>query len=375
MLHQYCRWWAALAVLVCLIIGWYRINFYSAVVVPAQQRQSVSTLEQENLFPKLVHQTWKTNDISSLPSNLKSWRRGCASINSELTFILYNDSKLVQFVEDNYPEYLTLYLSLNGVYMADMARIILLYHYGGIYMDFDFYCAKPFSCIINKVLSRLRVSVDNAALNDVLIVSREPVAHALLFRNKSRVVIQDFFVATKRHPFLLWLLEDRNAKFKKGSKMKGPFSYSVEKDIDMYLKSLSGTNFFYDAPGQRIEPMGNGVANAMGPFIVELSEDVLHSLLDSTNSRLWTLIPSSPCNMAHTLDREHFMDSADAELTEDWESTCSRLQNLRYFSPTMETIAVHMWSHVYLNAPRIRSTVMLPLYEYISGRLRPSAQC
>ena len=55
---------------------------------------------------------------------------------------MYYDADLLQFVKSNYPEYLQLFNSLKGVYMADMARVLVIYHYGGIYMDLDFYCYR-----------------------------------------------------------------------------------------------------------------------------------------------------------------------------------------------------------------------------------------
>jgi len=97
--------------------------------------------------------------------------------------------------------------------MADMARVLLAYHFGGIYMDLDFYCHRPFKCLLSHVRDLLiqqqqqtlaHRMLSNTHSNatstttpaslplpkDVLVVSREPLAHAVLFRNKTRVVIQ-----------------------------------------------------------------------------------------------------------------------------------------------------------------------------------------
>lgn len=63
-------------------------------------------------------------------------------MNPDYEFKMYYDADLLQFVRTNYPEYLVLFESLKGVYMADMARVIVIYHFGGIYMDLDFYCYR-----------------------------------------------------------------------------------------------------------------------------------------------------------------------------------------------------------------------------------------
>ena len=75
-------------------------------------------------------------------------------MNPDHEFRMYYDADLVVFVEKEYPQYLPLFLALKGVYMADMARVLVMYHYGGIYMDLDFYCHRPFTCLIESLLPR-----------------------------------------------------------------------------------------------------------------------------------------------------------------------------------------------------------------------------
>lgn len=64
------------------------------------------------------------------------------TVNPDHVFKMYYDADLLEFVKNNYPEYLELFQSLKGVYMADMARVLVIYHFGGIYMDLDFYCYR-----------------------------------------------------------------------------------------------------------------------------------------------------------------------------------------------------------------------------------------
>ena len=85
--------------------------------------------------------------------------------------------------------------------MADMARVLVMYHYGGIYMDLDFYCHRPFTCLIESLLpielmgeekggesasssSRSSGSSSSSVSKDVLVVSLEPAVHANIFRDK-----------------------------------------------------------------------------------------------------------------------------------------------------------------------------------------------
>lgn len=303
--------------------------------------------------------------------------------------------------------------------MADMARVLVTYHYGGIYADLDFYCHRPYRCLLRKAMSLLHedgrygsnlalspaiISNDSILITtttiprDILVVSREPLVHAVLFRNKSRVVIQDFFMATPRHPFFLWLLEDKLKLFNDSSSTaaaatgsvfpKGPFSYSIEKDIDRYLeqkraaaaddsqkvgavgrkKRISSHSSLEQQPpidavttqqtptapqqgirrrvtramrgrkASRLSRISSSSSSRrqsvkVEDVIIELREDVMHPLVDATNPRLY-----SACAAANT-----------AALLEDGlRRSCRIIDQGLFFRPSNETVLVHMWTHVFL---------------------------
>lgn len=280
--------------------------------------------------------------------------------------------------------------------MADMARVLVTYHYGGIYADLDFYCHRPYRCLLRKAMSLLHegrydsklalppaISRDDSTPRDILVVSREPMMHAVLFRNKSRVVIQDFFMATPRHPFFLWLLEDKLRLFNESTAAadvfpKGPFSYSIEKDIDRYLEQKRAaddsqkvvatgrkkrkaphsspeqqpidavtTQQTTTAPpqgrrrvralrGRKTSPLSRMNSSSrrqsaiVEDVIIELQEDVIHPLVDATNPRLY-----SAC--AATVPGPDLM-----------RSTCRIVDQRLFFRSSNETVLVHMWTHVFL---------------------------
>jgi hypothetical protein len=388
------RWIGKLFAIVFVVYSCLRLLLHSKESTAVLTSQTLQTTAQSKLplarnehqFPKLVHQTWKTNDISDLSANLINWRSGCQTLNNEHSFRVHSDSDMMAFVKADYPEYASLFTSLKGVYMADMARVLLLYHYGGTYMDFDFYCVRPIECIASRVRDSLARQFGTNVPRDVLIVSREPLAHALLFRNKSRVVIQDFFLGTPKHPFFKWLLDDRNTKFSNGAQVKGPFSYSVEKEIDEYIKQQRSQSaaLYYDSRHSQLSvavsapllPEKSATdGSAFHSVIIELSEDVLHPLVDGTNSKLWTVAPSSPCNILNEFSRLQQRVDFGAELYRQWEQACKRLQNLQYLLPSEHTVGVHMWSHVYLSAPHLRAAVVKPLYAFVEYSLPVTRSC
>lgn len=354
-------------------------------------------------IPKIIHQMWK-DDPENMPIELARWKEGCKVVNKEFDFRLYLDVDLERFVHQYYPEYLSLFRSLKGVYMADMARIIVVYHFGGIYMDLDFYCHRPFHCLIHQI--NTKYLSNHPQIDNMLVVSLEPVVHAELFRHKERVVIQDFFLTTPKHPFLKWLLDDRQQQYDErvqsnSTLLKGPFSYSIEKDIDRYYNYLStvSTNnknqlqinrkrMVLDSHDHSILNMinshrskvkkrhtsGTTAAASFFPtkppvpvgYIFELPESVLHSLVDQTNSRL-----SSACNDIQRTNKE----VSSVVTPQPANSSCSRVRRGDYFRPRSDTIAVHMWSHVYLGWNYVRTAYNNRVYRSVEEKLPPTFSC
>jgi hypothetical protein len=169
--------------------------------------------------------------------------------------------------------------------MADMARLLLIYHYGGIYMDTDFYCHRPFSHLIDNVIQTMHSIpsfheyLTNNLSKDLLVVSLEPKVHANLFRHKERVLIQDFFLATPKHPFFKWLLDDRNNKSQMidYSYVKGPFSYAIEKDVDLYRQVMVTGN-----KNKAADPKGSARYRRSRRRLID-SMDVLPLLANATD--------------------------------------------------------------------------------------------
>ena len=302
------------------------------------------------IFPKIIHQMWESPS-KPLGNDMTRWRMGCRDVNEEWEFRFLYDNDLEAFVSKEYPQYLPLFRILEGVYMADMARILLVYHYGGIYMDADFYCHRPFDCLIHQILAN---ELKHYKGNDMLVVSREPPMHEHLFRHKDRVVIQDFFLATPKHPFFKWLLDDRMEKLdedKLGT--RGPFSYSIERDIDRYraygIRSGHGNHSLDDLLDSKYFLTAGG--------IYELPAGVLHPLVDTTNGRLF-----SGCT--DIKDRPAAL-----------EKICEEVSEGKFFSPRPETIAVHMWTHVYLGWSFFRSAYLSSMYNHVEQVLPPTLEC
>ena len=208
-------------VVLTVFVGW---EMWKDPTDPLVDSPQVITTTLGLGIPSIIHQTWKQSVTP--PSELVRWRNGCMKLNKEFNFKIYSDEQLHAFTKEYYPQYLAMFEHLYGVCessfpnrctylfhgvpfffatdMADMARVLITYHYGGIYADLDFYCRRPYHCLIDQAQQQLmaldsspvgdsnsnRNSNHNSNRRSVLVVPREPLAHAIMFRNKTRVVIQ-----------------------------------------------------------------------------------------------------------------------------------------------------------------------------------------
>ena len=92
-------------------------------------------------IPKLIWQTWKTHQVpEKWRASPESIRRHCPDWSYRLT----HDQENLDFVQNEFPEYLSLYRSFDReIYRVDMVRYLLLYRYGGVYMDLDLKLTRP----------------------------------------------------------------------------------------------------------------------------------------------------------------------------------------------------------------------------------------
>jgi mannosyltransferase OCH1-like enzyme len=100
--------------------------------------------ESEDAIPKIIHQTWKTNDV---PEHWKSSHDEWLSFdkNGQWTYLLWTDEMNRELVSQLYPWFLEKYDQYaDNIQRADVIRYFILYTYGGIYCDLDIKPKKSF---------------------------------------------------------------------------------------------------------------------------------------------------------------------------------------------------------------------------------------
>ncbi len=99
-------------------------------------------------IPKIIHQTWKTDD---LPDDYSRYRKTVRRNHPDWQHRLWTDADNRQLIQDHYPWFLTTYDGYkHNIERADAIRYFILLHHGGVYLDLDMECLKPIDPLIEE---------------------------------------------------------------------------------------------------------------------------------------------------------------------------------------------------------------------------------
>jgi len=142
------------------------------------------------MIPKIIHQTWKTETI---PERWKDAVDSCKKIHKGYRYILWTDKMIYKFVRKFYPDFYPTFKSYTyDIQRWDAFRYLVLYKYGGIYLDMDLVCKKKLSDFLHY---------------DFVVI------HSNLEKRYWR---NAFYMAIPKHPFIKFCIESLE-KHKKNS--------------------------------------------------------------------------------------------------------------------------------------------------------------
>lgn len=100
------------------------------------------------MIPKIIHQTWKTDKVpSEWMAFAQSWRRH----HPDWQYKLWSNADGAEFVEQFYPHFSRTYFAYSrDIQRADAIRYLVIYHYGGLYVDLDFECLQPLDGLLDS---------------------------------------------------------------------------------------------------------------------------------------------------------------------------------------------------------------------------------
>jgi mannosyltransferase OCH1-like enzyme len=140
--------------LVALFIIYYR-RIFQILYTRVRIEKTQPKIEQfENSSKKALVPAWYSQEIPfkihqtsfsrKIRYELSSIALANHYVNSEYDYFFYDDADCVEFISKNYPQYMKHYDSLiPGAYKADLFRLLVLHHSGGVYIDDKTRCVRP----------------------------------------------------------------------------------------------------------------------------------------------------------------------------------------------------------------------------------------
>lgn len=106
------------------------------------------------MIPPIIHQTWKKRKI---PAWAREWHESWKTHHPQYQIMLWTDHDNRNLVSQYAPWFLETYDAFPvHIQRVDAVRYLILYLYGGVYVDLDFECYRPLDSFLHYdlVLSR-----------------------------------------------------------------------------------------------------------------------------------------------------------------------------------------------------------------------------
>ncbi len=95
------------------------------------------------MIPKIIHQIWFSPD-GKYPEKYDFCQESWSKINPNYQYILWDEKSSQHLIEKEFPDFINTYNQVKDVMVkTDLLRILIGYHYGGVYADLDVECLRP----------------------------------------------------------------------------------------------------------------------------------------------------------------------------------------------------------------------------------------
>lgn len=142
-------------------------------------------------IPKIIHQIW-SNKYFPLPNAFVKLSQTWKELHPNWQYIFWDDIKIANFIEMNFPQYLNSYHSFSyDIQRWDAIRYLILYKMGGLYVDFDYECLENIEPLLLK----------NCCF------AMEPEGHVFIKEHEGKYFNNALMASIPNHPFMEKVIE------------------------------------------------------------------------------------------------------------------------------------------------------------------------
>ena len=141
-------------------------------------------------IPQIIHQIYE--DLAGPPPSLVEISQSWKELNPDWEYRFWNKNDIETFLKTYYPEFIPAYNAFpHNVQRWDAIRYLIIYKFGGLYVDMDYECTENISPML---------------CNTECAMGLEPEAHA--FRIHVPYIVGNAFMATvPEHPYFKELID------------------------------------------------------------------------------------------------------------------------------------------------------------------------
>lgn len=189
------------------------------------------------MIPKLIHQTWKDDKLPDILQEIVNHNKQVLE-GKGYRFKLWTDEEIEGLISREYPNIVNVFkATVTGVQRGDIARMILLHHYGGVYIDLDI--------LLLRDLEEL-ISFDS----NKLYITYEPEAQTVRIYNRNDYLCNAFMASNPANPLLGFAIQNIYSIYQRNGN-------SIFARFDIfggdYIKSIYDSYIYYRKDAEIIE--------------------------------------------------------------------------------------------------------------------------
>jgi mannosyltransferase OCH1-like enzyme len=101
-------------------------------------------------IPKIIHQIWIQGE-DEIPENLVVNKNKIKELHPDWEYVLWDEISILELLKNTNKEWFATYYKFDYLHQkVDYVRLIILYVYGGIYIDMDAYTIKKLNSLFDK---------------------------------------------------------------------------------------------------------------------------------------------------------------------------------------------------------------------------------
>lgn len=246
-------------------------------------------------IPKIIHKIWFQGE-KNIPIKLKEYHNTWVEKHQDYQINLWDEITITRLINKTSSDIINIYNNYDlMIQKIDFAKYVILYYYGGIYIDMDVKCFKSLNILdfgYDMILSTMPYDT----------VQQTMLKYTNLLRTSNFIINNGIMMSKKHHPVLKYIIKE--AKIQNSS-----YTRNIHSSTYIFISTgpVGVTNAVYDyLSDQRIKSNNNDLS----------LRDLDINLLDNTYFEACTVYDIDECKVPDNAIGLHVYNLSWASVTD-----------------------------------------------------------